>query len=86
MENQVTQAQSHSGGWTIMTFHHVCTNIGAANCPADLSTTPTIFNAFMTWLAGQKANGVTIKTVQQVIGSTFKPGVTINPPARPHQA
>ncbi len=35
----------------------------------------------MTWLAGQAANGVTVKTVQQVIGGSFKPGVTVNPPA-----
>ncbi len=81
MKTQVTQAQSHGGGWVNLTFHHICTNIGAANCQADQSTTPTIFNAFMTWLAGQAANGVTVKTVQQVIGGTFKPGVTVNPPA-----
>jgi hypothetical protein len=81
MEQQVTQAQSHGGGWVILTYHHVCTPIGAANCPADLSTTPTIFNAFVTWLAGQAASGVTVETVQQVIGGTFKPAVTVNPPA-----
>ena len=81
MEKQVTQAQSHGGGWVILTYHHICTPIGAANCPADLSTTPTIFDAFVTWLARQGANGVTVKTVQQVIGGTFKPGVYASPPA-----
>ena len=35
----------------------------------------------MTWLTGQTSNGITVKTVQQVIGGTFKPGVTVNPPA-----
>jgi peptidoglycan/xylan/chitin deacetylase (PgdA/CDA1 family) len=80
MEKQVTQAQSHGGGWVILTFHHICGDIGAADCPANLSTTPAIFNAFATWLALQALNGVTVKTVQQVIGGTFKPGVTVNPP------
>jgi peptidoglycan/xylan/chitin deacetylase (PgdA/CDA1 family) len=81
MEAQVTNAQSHKGGWVILTYHHICSDIGAADCPADLSTTPTIFDAFVTWLAGQASKGVTVKTVQQVIGGTFKPGVYINPPA-----
>ena len=35
----------------------------------------------MTWLAGQTSNGVTVKTVQQVIGGTFNPGVPVSPPA-----
>ena len=74
MEAEVTHAQTHNGGWVILTYHHICSDIGAADCPADLSTTPTIYNAFMTWLAGQPSKGVTVKTVQQVIGGTFKPG------------
>lgn len=81
MEAEVTNAQKHGGGWVILTYHHICTPIGAANCPADLSTTPTIYNAFVTWLAAQKSNGVSVKTVQQVIGGTFKPTTFINPPA-----
>jgi peptidoglycan/xylan/chitin deacetylase (PgdA/CDA1 family) len=81
MEQQVTNAQAHKGGWVIYTYHHICSDIGAADCPSDLSTTPTIFNAFMTWLAGQATHGVTVKTVKQMIGGTFKPAVTINPPA-----
>jgi peptidoglycan/xylan/chitin deacetylase (PgdA/CDA1 family) len=81
MEKQVTNAQSHGGGWVILTYHHICSNIGAATCPADLSTTPTVFNAFVTWLAGQAAKGVTVKTVKQVIGGTFQPAVPVSPPA-----
>ena len=81
MEKEVTNAQTHGGGWVILTFHHICTDIGAADCPSDLSTTPTIYNAFVTWLAGQSTKATTVKTVQQVIGSTFKPTVYINPPA-----
>ena len=81
MKAEVTNAQSHNGGWLILTYHHICSNIGASTCPADLSTTPAIFNAFATWLAGQASNGVTVKTVQQVIGGTFQPGTYVNPPA-----
>jgi hypothetical protein len=81
MEAEVTNAQSHGGGWVILTYHHICSDIGAADCPADLSTTPATFNAFTTWLAGQSSKGVTVKTVKQVIGGTFKPGTYVNPPA-----
>jgi peptidoglycan/xylan/chitin deacetylase (PgdA/CDA1 family) len=81
MEAQVTNAQSHGGGWVILTYHHICSDIGTADCPADLSSTPATFNAFTTWLAGQGANGITVKTVQQVIGGTVKAGVPVNPPA-----
>lgn len=81
MEQQVTNAKSHGGGWVILTYHHICSDIGAADCPADLSTTPTIFNAFVTWLAAQASKGVTVKTVQQVIGGKFNPGVSVSPPA-----
>jgi Polysaccharide deacetylase len=81
MEAEVTNAQSHGGGWVILTYHHICSDIGAADCPADLSTTPATFNAFTTWLAGQTSHGVTVKTVKQVIGGTVKPAVTASPPA-----
>jgi peptidoglycan/xylan/chitin deacetylase (PgdA/CDA1 family) len=80
MEREVTQAQNNGGGWVILTFHHICSPIGTTACPSDLSTTPTIFNQFVTWLKGQSSVGTTVKTVQQVIGGSFKPGVTVNPP------
>lgn len=81
MEQQVTNAQSHGGGWVMFTFHHICTNLGAADCQTDQSTTPTIFNGFMSWLAGQTSKGVSVKTVAQMIGGTVKPAVIVNPPA-----
>jgi peptidoglycan/xylan/chitin deacetylase (PgdA/CDA1 family) len=40
MEQEVTNAQNNGGGWVILTFHHICSDIGAADCPSDLSTTP----------------------------------------------
>jgi peptidoglycan/xylan/chitin deacetylase (PgdA/CDA1 family) len=80
MKAEVTNAQSHGGGWVILTFHHICSPTGTTACPSDLSTTPTIFNQFVTWLKGQSSVGTTVKTVQQVIGGSFKPGVYVNPP------
>ena len=55
MKAEVTNAQSHGGGWVILTFHHICSPTGTTACPSDLSTTPTIFNQFVTWLKGQKS-------------------------------
>ena len=81
MKAEVTNAQSHGGGWVILTFHHICSPTGTTACPSDLSTTPTIFSQFVTWLKGQSSVGTTVKTVQQVIGGTFKPGTYVNPPA-----
>jgi peptidoglycan/xylan/chitin deacetylase (PgdA/CDA1 family) len=82
MEAEVTNAETHSGGWVILTFHHICTDFGASDCEADQSTSPTIYDGFITWLAAQqKAGKVSVKTVQQVIGGTYTPPVYDPPPA-----
>jgi peptidoglycan/xylan/chitin deacetylase (PgdA/CDA1 family) len=81
MEAEVTNAETHRGGWVILTFHHICTDIGNADCPADLSTTPTIYNAFVTWLAAQQSATLSVKTVQQVIGGAYTAPTYIAPPA-----
>jgi peptidoglycan/xylan/chitin deacetylase (PgdA/CDA1 family) len=81
MEAEVTNAKTHGGGWVILTFHHICTNIGAANCQTDQSTTPTIYNAFLTWLAAQRSATLSVKTVQQVIGGSYTPPTYVPPPA-----
>lgn len=70
MKAEVTKAVNHGGGWVILTFHHICTSIGAANCQADQSTTPKIFNSFISWLATYRntvANKTSVKTVDQVV-------------------
>jgi peptidoglycan/xylan/chitin deacetylase (PgdA/CDA1 family) len=81
LQREVTNAQNNGGGWVILTFHHICSPTGTTACPSDLSITPTVFSQFVTWLAGQSSVGTTVKTVGQVIGGPFKPGVTVNPPA-----
>lgn len=70
MKAEVTNAVNHGGGWVVLTFHHICASIGATNCQADQSTTPTIYNAFISWLAGYArtaANKTSVKTVDQVV-------------------
>jgi peptidoglycan/xylan/chitin deacetylase (PgdA/CDA1 family) len=72
MKAEVTNAVAHNGGWVVLTFHHICSNIGAANCQSDQSTTPTIYNAFISWLAGYvktTANNASVKTVDQEVRS-----------------
>jgi peptidoglycan/xylan/chitin deacetylase (PgdA/CDA1 family) len=70
MEAEVTNAVNHGGGWVILTFHHVCSPIGTTNCQANQSTTPTIFNSFISWLATYRntlSNKTSVKTVDQVV-------------------
>jgi peptidoglycan/xylan/chitin deacetylase (PgdA/CDA1 family) len=70
MKAEVTNAVAHSGGWVALTFHHICANVGAANCPSDQATTPTTFNSFVSWLAGYAktaSNNTTVKTVDQEV-------------------
>jgi len=90
LKAEVTNAVAHNGGWVILTFHHICTTPGTADCPADLSTTPTIYNAFISWLATYAktaANNTTVKTIDQEVRSylgtnypAYKTPVAIAPP------
>ena len=86
MKREVTQAVNHGGGWVILSYHHVCAPIGSANCPADLSTTPAIFNAFVKWLANYAdtaANRTSVRTVDQVVrqylGANYPPYQNASP-------
>jgi peptidoglycan/xylan/chitin deacetylase (PgdA/CDA1 family) len=78
LEKTVTNAESHGGGWVILTFHHICNNV----CD-PLSITPGLFTSFLTWLKAHDLVTPTtsVKTVGQVVGGTVKPAVT--PPAPP---
>ena len=93
LKAEVTNAVAHNGGWVILTFHHICTPIGAANCQADQSTTPAIFNAFISWLAGYAntaANKTTVKTIDQQVraylGSAYPAYQTPAPVSAPPPA
>jgi hypothetical protein len=73
----VTQAEQHGGGWVQLVLHHVCDG-----CADTYSTTPSMLSDFLDWLAPRSANGTVVKTVDQVIGGTQKPGVS-GPPLTP---
>jgi peptidoglycan/xylan/chitin deacetylase (PgdA/CDA1 family) len=81
LENTVTNAENHGGGWDILTFHHIC-EPGSVNCDPTVSITPELFDQFVSWLAAHIASTptTTVKTVAQVIGGTVKPTVQAPPP------
>jgi peptidoglycan/xylan/chitin deacetylase (PgdA/CDA1 family) len=76
IETLVTQAESNGGGWVPIVFHDVC-----ENACSELSISPAEFSAFLDWLKQQQESGaLSVKTVQQVIGGSFQPGVPGPPP------
>ena len=78
VENEITEAESHGGGWMTYTFHTICVQ-GTSGCDPTYSWTPTQFQQLVTWLKGQKS--VSVKTVAQVIGGTVQPQVAAQIPA-----
>jgi Polysaccharide deacetylase len=80
MEGDVTAALNHGGGWLTFSFHQICAT-STSGCDPTYSFSPQKFQQFVTWLQGQKSKGVSVKTVQQVIGGSVKPAVTA--PATP---
>ena len=75
MEGDVTDANNNGGGWLQFSFHQIC-DVTTPGCDPIYSVSPTLFNQFLDWLQTQSANGVTVKTVQQVIGGAVQPAVT----------
>jgi peptidoglycan/xylan/chitin deacetylase (PgdA/CDA1 family) len=87
MQNFVTAAAIHGGGWVPMVFHQVCNEAAPdfSTCIAQYGVRDTVLGAFMDWLqnAGQPGGapaGVTVKTVAQVIDGldTTAPTTTIS--------
>jgi peptidoglycan/xylan/chitin deacetylase (PgdA/CDA1 family) len=68
LKGLVRQAQEHDGGWVPLVFHHVCEE----ECDAA-SIDPETLDAFLGWLAAEEGNGVSVKTVHEVIGGEHKP-------------
>ena len=73
-------ARRTTGGWLVFSFHHIC-DVKTPGCDPVYSFSPAKFDQFLTWLQGQRSNGVTVRTVNQVIGGTVKPAVAA--PAAP---
>jgi peptidoglycan/xylan/chitin deacetylase (PgdA/CDA1 family) len=84
MEGDVTEAANNGGGWLNFSFHQIC-DTSTPGCDPTYSVSPALFNQFLDWLQTQVPNGVSVKTVQQVIGGDVQPAVLAPtvPPAAP---
>jgi len=77
LQDLVTNAESHNGGWVQLTFHHI-----AVGTDPTLTISPTLFDQFATWLAARTATGTTVvQTVAQALGNTAPPPVNQTPTA-----
>jgi peptidoglycan/xylan/chitin deacetylase (PgdA/CDA1 family) len=74
LQSYVTQAESHGGGWVVLSFHGICSD----GCTGDDSLSPAVFTAFLDWLQPRAANGTVVRTVGAVMGASSTPSA---PPA-----
>ncbi|MFI5709542.1 polysaccharide deacetylase family protein [Kribbella sp. NPDC051620] len=75
IESYVTAAETHGGGWVVLTFHGICSN----RCTDELSFDTAKFTAFLDWLKAREAQGTVVRTVGEVMGG----GSGTPPPAGP---
>ena len=77
LQDLVTNAETHNGGWVQLTFHHI-----AVGTDPTLTISPTLFEQFVTWLAGRTGTGTTVvQTVAQALGNTPPPPANQAPTA-----
>jgi peptidoglycan/xylan/chitin deacetylase (PgdA/CDA1 family) len=70
LQQNVTDAEAHGGGWVPFVFHHVCNGCNS------LAVSPATLTAFMDWLQPRAAaNNTNVKTFQEVMGGTVNPAV-----------
>ena len=74
LEGDVTNAENNGGGWLVFSFHQIC-DTSTSGCDPVYSWSPELFQEFATWLASQPS-GLSVQTVQQVIGGTDAAPVT----------
>jgi peptidoglycan/xylan/chitin deacetylase (PgdA/CDA1 family)/PKD repeat protein len=69
LQDSVTNAETHNGGWVQLTFHHI-----AVGTDPSLTISPALFEQFVTWLAARTAGGTTVvQTVSQALGNSQPP-------------
>ncbi len=61
MQGYVTNAVQHGGGWVIIVLHDICNGCGPNGITAQQ------LSELSTWLEGQASNGVTVRTVSEVM-------------------
>ncbi len=76
LQNAVLAAGTHGGGWLPLAFNDVCSSSDASyatcmngNKPVDAG----VLASFLDWLGTQSSEGVTVRTVRQVMGSEQPP-------------
>ena len=76
LQNAVLAAGAHGGGWLPIAFNEVCSPADASyttcmngNKPVDAG----VLASFLDWLGTQSAEGVSVRTVRQVMGSAQPP-------------
>jgi peptidoglycan/xylan/chitin deacetylase (PgdA/CDA1 family) len=81
LKSGVEAATANGGGWVPLLFHRVCyqANTDYAACMGQYrSVDAAVIDEFLTWLDGQKASGVSVKPVSEVLnGGRATPTVTI---------
>jgi peptidoglycan/xylan/chitin deacetylase (PgdA/CDA1 family) len=70
LQSYVTDAETHGGGWVILTFHGICTT----SCTGGNTLNTSTFTAFLDWLQPRSADGTVVRTVGQVMGAPVPPG------------
>jgi peptidoglycan/xylan/chitin deacetylase (PgdA/CDA1 family) len=69
LQSYVTDAETHGGGWVILTFHGICNN----GCTGSNSVSTSTFTAFLDWLQPRSANGTVVRTINQATGTPTPP-------------
>jgi hypothetical protein len=69
IEEMVTGAEQHGGGWVQIVIHHLCDRCD------PYSMTVADFTSLVEWLAARASAGTVVKTTADVIGGPVKPPV-----------
>ena len=84
LQDAVTAASSHGGGWVPMLFHEVCypSRTDFATCMSGYRrVSSAVLNDFLTWLDGQQSAGVSVRTMTDVMSNgATPPGVVVTSP------
>ena len=81
LQDAVTNAQTHGGGWVVYAFHAICDE----SCTGPNTVSTALFTGFLDWLAARTSEGVVVRTVGQAmtIGAAPPPGDATVPPCAP---
>ncbi|MDQ0031463.1 peptidoglycan/xylan/chitin deacetylase (PgdA/CDA1 family) [Arthrobacter bambusae] len=70
IEQQITDAATHGGGWVPLVFHDVC------DACSDMAISPADFETLLNWIQSKAGSGMAVQTVAQVVGGNVQPVVS----------